>query len=57
MYPRNASSANDMSRFPIGCGDVGFDEGTAELTEVVDHQVHGDVVRILIGRWYPMMTE
>jgi hypothetical protein len=31
---------------PIGFGNVGLDEGTAELPEVVDHQIDCDVVQM-----------
>ena len=37
-------------RLAIRFGNVGLDERTAELPEVIDHQVHGDVVMILRKR-------
>jgi Fumarate reductase flavoprotein C-term len=34
-------------RLAVGFGNVGLDEGAAERAEIIDHQVHGDVVGIL----------
>jgi hypothetical protein len=37
-------------RLAIGLGNVGLDEGAPERAEIVDHQVHGDVVGVLRRR-------
>jgi hypothetical protein len=34
-------------RLPVRFGNVGLHEGAAERAEIIDHQVDGDVVRIL----------